>query len=148
MAFAKTLAGQFPTLGSPNFAGPPATTLAAGGNCATAQAIGIVTVAGVASTVTFNALGGPGFVSRGWVRVKTSSINAATTALVCSVRGTDGTTTVFLDAQANLLPGAAANQAVDVLLPFMSDLNMTSITVSVTTTTNVATVDIEAALNV
>lgn len=148
MAFVKTLASMFPTLGSPNFAGPPATTLVAGGTSATAQAIGIVTVAGVASTVTFTPFSGPGTVTRGWVRVKSTSINAATTVVVFNVKGTDGTTTVFLASQPNLLAlGAAAAQAVDVILPFMSDLNLTSIVVSITTTTNVGTFDIELALN-
>lgn len=148
MAFAKTLAGQFPTIGSPNFAGPPATTLAGGGTSATAQVIGVATAAGGGSqTVIFTPFSGPGFISRGWVRVKTSSINAATTTASFTVKGTDGTTTVFLITQANLLPGAAANQAIDVILPFMSDLNLTSVTVIVTTATNTGTFDIELALN-
>jgi hypothetical protein len=147
MAFVKTLASQFPTLGSPNFAGPPATTLTTGGNCATAQAIGIVTVAGTPITAVFTPFSGPGTITRGWVRVKTSSVNAATTSLIFTVKGTDGTTTVFLISQANLIPSAAANQAVDVILPFMSDLNLTSITVTITTATNTATVDVEVACN-
>lgn len=149
MAFVKTLASMFPTLGSPNFAGPPATTLAAGGTSATSQAIGVATAgAGGSQTVTFTPFTGPGTITRGWVRVKTSSINAATTTASFVLKGSDGTTTVFLANVANLLAsGAAANQAVDVIVPFMSDLNLTSLIVIVTTATNTATFDIEVAVN-
>jgi hypothetical protein len=148
MAFIKTLASMFPTLGSPNFAGPPATTLAGGGTSATPQAIGVTTVAGTPLSTTFTPFSGPGTITRGWVRVKSTSINAATTVVVFNIKATDGTTTVFLANVANLLAlGAAANQAVDVLVPFMSDLNLTSLIVTITTTTNVGTFDIECALN-
>lgn len=148
MAFVKTLASQFPTIGSPNFAGPPATTLAAGGTSATAQAIGVATAAGGGSrTVTFTPFSGPATITRGWVRVKTSSINAATTTASFTVSASDGTTTVFLFSQPNLLGGAAANQAIDIMFPFMSDLNLTSIAVVVTTATNTASFDIEVACN-
>lgn len=148
MAFVKTLASMFPTLGSPNFAGPPATTLAAGGTSPTPQAIGVATAGGGGSqTVTFTPFTGPATITRGWVRVKTTSINAATTSATASIRGSDGTTTVFLAAVPNALPGAGANQAVDYLIPFMSDLNLTSIIVVVTTVTNTATFDIEVAVN-
>lgn len=149
MAFVKTLASQFPTLGSPNFAGPPATTLAGGGTSATPQAISVATAGGGGSqTVTFTPLPGPGTITRGWVRVKTTSVNAATTSATASVRGTDGTTTVFFGAVPNAIPSAGANQAVDYIIPFMSDLNITSVIVVVTTATNTATFDVECALNV
>lgn len=148
MAFVKTVATIFPSFGSPNFAGPPATTLAGGGTSATAQAIGIVTVAGVASTVTFTPFTGPATISRGWVRIKSTSINAATTVVVANIKGSDGTTSQFYANIANLLPaGAAANQSVDVMVPFMSDLAITSLVVSITTTTNVGTFDVEVACN-
>lgn len=148
MAFVKTLASMFPTLGSPNFAGPPATTLAGGGTSATPQAIAIVTAGGGGSqTVTFTPISGPGTFTRGWVRVKTTSINAATTSVTASIRGSDGTTTQFFAAVPNALPGAAANQSVDYMIPFMSDLNLTSLIVVVTSATNTATFDVEAALN-
>lgn len=148
MAFVKTLASMFPTLGSPNFAGPPATTLAGGGTSATAQAIAIVTAGGGGSqTVTFTPISGPGTFTRGWVRIKTTSINAATTSATAVVKATDGTTTVFFAAVPNALPGAAANQAVDYIVPFMSDLNLTSLIVIVTTATNTGTFDVECALN-
>ena len=148
MAFVKTLASTFPTLGSPNFAGPPATTLAAGGTSPTAQAIAVATAGGGGSqTVTFTPFSGPGTVTRGWVRIKTSSINAATTSVTAVIKGTDGTTTVFWQPMANPLPGAAANQAADFIQPIMTDLNITSIIVIVTSATNTATFDIEVALN-
>src|SRR5215469_15665732 len=148
MAFVKTLASTFPTLGSPNFAGPPATTLAAGGTSPTAQAIGVATAGGGGSqTVTFTPFSGPGTITRGWVRIKTSSINAATTSVTAVIKGTDGTTTVFFPPMPNPLPSAAANQAADFMEPFMTDLNITSLIVIVTSATNTATFDIEVAVN-
>lgn len=143
MAVVNTLSRVLIGFGNPSFGGPPAVTLAAGGNTgAFAQAIGVV-VNNTTTTVTFNTIPGPGFFRVGWVRVKTTSINAATT-VTWKATLTDGSTTVQI-----IPPTAttAANTQIDNIFPFITDLNATSLTVSLTSGVNTATYDVEIAVN-
>ena len=76
--------------------------------------------------------------SRGKVRLKvTPGTNG--TGQITSITGTDGTTTVVLyDGDAN---ASAANQVQDFVWEFMTDLNLTSITITATVGTATATAD-------
>lgn len=133
---AKSLGGEMPTFG-----GPPAVTLAAGGNTgAFAQAIGVV-INAATTNVVFNTFPGPGFVRWGIIRVKTTSVNAATT-ITWKVTATDGTTTQQL---VNPTPVTAAGTNVDNNYFIYTDLNLTSITVAITSGVNTATYDVEFA---
>lgn len=143
MAFVNTAAKVMYGFGNPVFAGPPAVTLAAGGNTGLfAQAIAVV-VNATTTTVTFNSFPGNGVIRQGYIRVKTTAVNGATT-ITWKATLTDGTTTV------QIVPPTATTAAgtqIDNLFPFMTDLNATSITVSLTSGTNTATYDLEIAGN-
>lgn len=138
MAFVNTIAKFFQS-GLPTFGGPPAVTLAAGGNTgAFAQAVGVV-VNNTTTNVTFNTLPGPGFVRAGIVRVKTTSVNGATT-ITWKATGTDGVTTQ------QLIPPSATTAAgtnIDNNAEFYTDLNLTSVTIALTSGVNTATYDVE-----
>ena len=142
MAVVNTIAKFFQS-GLPTFGGPPAVTLAAGGNTGLfAQAIGVI-VNNATVTVTFNTFPGPGFVRAGIIRVKTTSVNGAATAISWKATGTDGVTTQQL-----IPPSPAttiAGQGIDNNAEFFCDLNLTSISVAITDTTNTATFDCEIA---
>lgn len=140
MAFVMTIAQNFPGWGVPNFAGPSATVLAGGGNSATPQVTGVV-ANNATVTVTWNAFGGMGFIRRAWVRVKNTSVNAATT-LSYKITGTDGVTTVqFIPTT----PATAAGTITDMTFCFQSDLNLTSVTLSIIAGVNTSTSDCEIA---
>lgn len=143
MAFVNTIAKVLIGWGTPTFGGPPSTAAAGGGNVATAQATAVV-VNATTTTVTFNALGTGNAVARqGWVRLKSTSVNGATT-ITCKITGTDGTTTQQL---APVPAATAAGTNIDWVFPFMSDLNLTSIAVAITSGVNTATYDVEVAIN-
>lgn len=133
---AKALGGEMPTFG-----GPPAVTLAGGGNTGQfAQAIGVV-VNAATTNVVFNSFPGPGFIRWALVRVKTTSVNAATT-ITWKVTGTDGVTTQQLVAP---IPVTAAGTNIDNNYFLYTDLNLTSVTVALTSGVNTATYDVEIA---
>ena len=140
MAIVNTIAKFFQS-GLPTFGGPPAVTLAGGGNTGLfAQAIAVV-VNNTTTTVVFNTFPGPGFVRAGIVRVKTTSVNAATT-ITWKLTGTDGSTTQQLVPPT---PVSAAGTNIDNNAEFYTDLNLTSLTVSLTSGVNTATYDVEIA---
>lgn len=133
---AKSLGGEMPTFG-----GPPAVTLAGGGNTGLfAQAVAVV-VNNTTTTVTFNTFPGPGTLRWAWVRVKSTSVNAATT-ITFKVTGTDGTTTQQLIPP---YPTTAAGTIIDSSNFLYTDLNLTSIAVAITSGVNTATYDVELA---
>lgn len=140
MAFVMTIAQDFPSWGVPNFAGPPATVLTGGGNSSTPQVTGVV-VNNTTTTVTWNAFGGPGFIRRAWVRAKQTSINAATT-MSYRITGTDGVSTVQFIATT---PATVAGTLTDMTFCFQSDLNLTSVTLSIIAGVNTSTSDCEIA---
>jgi len=133
---AKALGGEMPTWG-----GPPAVTLAGGGNTGLfSQAISVV-VNATTTNVVFNTFPGPGFVRWGYIRVKTTSVNGATT-ITWKATATDGTTTQ------QLIPPVATTAAgtnIDNNFFIYSDLNLTSITVALASGVNTATYDVEFA---
>lgn len=133
---AKSLGAELPTWG-----GPPAVTLASGGNTGLfSQAVAVV-VNATTTTVTFNTFPGPGFLRWAVIRVKTTSVNGATT-ITWKATGTDGTTTVqFIPPTAT----TAAGTQIDNNYLIWSDLNLTSIAVALTSGVNTATYDIEIA---
>lgn len=133
---AKSLGAELPTFG-----GPPAVTLAGGGNTGLfAQAIAVV-VNAATTNVVFNTFPGPGTLRWAWIRVKTTSVNGATT-ITWKVTGTDGTTTQQLVAPS---PVTAAGTNIDNNAFIYTDLNLTSITVALTSGVNTATYDVEIA---
>lgn len=140
MAIVNTIAKFFQS-GLPTFGGPPAVTLAGGGNTGLfAQAVAVV-VNNTTTNVVFNTFPGPGFVRCGIVRVKTTSVNAATT-ITWKVTGTDGSTTQQLIPPT---PVSAAGTNIDNNAEFYTDLNLTSVTVALTSGVNTATYDVEIA---
>lgn len=88
-------------------------------------------------TITF-----PVAVTKGQIRSKSSATNAATTALRGAVTATDGTNTVRI--QPAWAATTAAGQNFDETYDFVSDLQITSITIpftlaGATTTTTIST---------
>lgn len=133
---AKSFGGEMPTFG-----GPPAVTLAAGGNTGLfAQAIGVV-VNAATTNVVFNTFPSAGFIRWAAIRVKTTSVNAATT-ITWKATGTDGVTTQQLVAP---YPTTVAGTNLDSNAYIFTDLNLTSITVALTSGVNTATYDVEIA---
>lgn len=89
---------------------------------------GKATMAAVAvNTMTIPIVGGP--LNTGIVRAKASGYTGAGGLTSMSVKGTDGTSTVDL----GLINGSGtATNVVDVMLEFITDLNLTSVTVVLT----------------
>lgn len=85
-----------------------------------------------------------GTVSAGLIRVKTLAIGAGGTNKVGVITVTDGTTTVQI--YAGDAVATAANQGLDEIFEFRSDLNITSITVNIVVAVANGTHDVEFAL--
>jgi hypothetical protein len=68
--------------------------------------------------------------TQGRLRIKSSAVNAATTQGIGVLTGSDGTNTVVL--ASTLLPTTAAGQNFDVIQEFSSDLQLTSLSFTVT----------------
>lgn len=85
--------------------------------------------------------------TQGRVRIKSSAVNAATTQAIGVLTGSDGTNTVVLGVA--LLPATAAGQNFDVIQEFSSDLQLTSLSYTVTLggATTTATVSTELFAN-
>src|SRR5215472_3871928 len=133
---ARSLGAELPTFG-----GPPAVTLAGGGNTGLfAQAVAVV-VNAATTNVVFNTFPGPAFLRWAWVRVKTTSVNGATT-ITWKATLTDGTTTQQVIPPT---PTTAAGTQIDNSYFVYTDLNATSITVALTSGVNTATYDVEIA---
>jgi hypothetical protein len=82
-------------------------------------------------------------ITKGQLRVKSSALNAATTASIGAVTVTDGTNVVVVYGQ--LLPGTTAGQAFDRLIRFACEIQATSLSFSTTLggTTVAATINSE-----
>jgi len=86
------------------------------------------------------------YVRSGKIRFKTTAAPASSTITGIVITGTDGTTTVTLDSRSYVASTAA--QLVDYLFEFLSELNLTTITVTVTEAGGTApTADLEIAGN-
>lgn len=85
--------------------------------------------------------------TKGRIRVKSSAVNAATTAAIGIVTGTDGTTTVTLKSAP--LATTAAGTGFDINFDFISDLQLTSISFTVTLagSSTIATINTELFAN-
>ena len=99
-----------------------------------------------ATTITLPASGSfAPTLSCGKIRVKTTTVGASSTSIITRITGTDGTTTV------NLYGGdtsaSAAGYGIDHTIEFMTDLNLTAISVIVTVGTADCTHDVEIAGN-
>lgn len=106
---------------------------------------GVATAAGTVN-ITIPASGSfAPTLSNGMVRVKTVSIVSGGTVLIGKITGTDGTTTVTLK-PADAAAGAA-NEKHDRVIPFCTDLDLTSITVTVIAATQDSVHDVEVAGN-
>lgn len=146
MAFGSTVSQVSHGFGNPTLGGTVGggVVLAGGGNVGGgAQATGVV-VNATTTTVVFNSLQtGTATLSKGWLRVKTTSVNGAAT-ITWKATLTDGSTTVQIVPPT---PTTAAGTQIDNIVPFMTDLAATSLTVSLTSGTNTATYDVEIAVN-
>lgn len=107
---------------------------------------GVATNSGGDTTITVPASGSlTPTLSKGMIRVKTATVGVNATVLLKSVTATDGSTTISLYA-----PDSAASSAgvgIERVIPFCTDLNLTSISVVLTVGTANCTHDVEVAGN-
>jgi len=105
--------------------------------------------ASATTTITVPASGSlsPTYASRGYVHVRLTRTAGAPVAVV-DITGTDGTTTEQLSPALTFTALGSASNA-NVVVPFITDLNLTSISVAVTLTGAAATanVDVDVAAN-
>jgi hypothetical protein len=95
-----------------------------------APLVQIYDVTALAASGTINLTNFPMPITQGQLRIKNSAPNAATTTAIATVTGTDGTNTVIL--QSNVLAATAAGGYFDLLIPFNSDLQLTTISIALT----------------
>ena len=109
--------------------------------------VSLLAQAVTAGTATaFTLTGFVNYVRSGKIRVKTTAAPASSTITGIVITGTDGTTTVTLGSYAYVATTAA--QLVDLLFEFISELNLTTVTVTITEAGGTApTADIELAGN-
>lgn len=119
MAFVNRLGTVLPSFGTPQ-ANDALFLLQ--GTALTAAGTKVITMAGLTPTV-----------SRGYVRVKLSGLAAAQTVTNFFVQLTDGTTTVDIYWNSpTTAPVQAATTQNDVTIPFLVDINATSLVVTIT----------------
>jgi hypothetical protein len=143
MAFLQSLTKNLPSWGTPTVAikregvatnvGTVTITVPSAGSFQTPTAAAGQTVFGTNSTL-----------SSGYFRVKTVSIVAGGTVQLGVCTATDGSTTVALIPQQTAL---AANTFIDMVVPFRTDLNLTSITITVIAGTQNSVHDVEVVGN-
>jgi len=140
MAFTRSIKESFPGFGSPsNYGKIEGNVQAAGTFSMIIPATGATTPSG---GTAFNTGGGPA-PSRGRVRLRTSSVNAATTILLVTITVTDGVSTVAIITPAVVTP---AGTLVDLTSEFNTELGITSVTATITTGVNTSTWDMEVAM--
>jgi hypothetical protein len=101
-------------------------------------------VAAPVATTAITTTAFTGTVSAGLIRVKTASTGAGGTNKVGTITVTDGVTTTQI--YAGDAVATPANQGLDEIFEFRSDLNITAITVNYTVAVAAGTVDVEWAL--
>ena len=79
--------------------------------------------------------------SAGIIRIKSATIGTNATFLVNSITGTDGTTTINLVGAVDT--ASSAGIGIDRIYHFLTELNLTSITINITVGTANSTVDAE-----
>jgi hypothetical protein len=116
------------------------------GNAVTSvQRVAVATNVG-ATTITLPASGSfAPTMSVGKLRVKTNSVGGASTSIVTKITGTDGVTTV--DLYGGDVAASTAGTGIDHTYEFTTDLNLTAISVVVTTGVANCTHDVEVAGN-
>jgi len=140
MAFTRSIKESFPGFGSAsNYGKVEGNVQAAGTFSMIIPATGATTPAG---GTAFNTSGGPA-PSRGRVRLRTVSVNAATTILMVTITVTDGVSVVAITTPAVVTP---AGTLVDLTYEFNTELSITSVTATITTGVNTSTWDMEVAM--
>lgn len=81
------------------------------------------------ASTAFTLTGFVNYVRSGWVRIKSITAVAAAGLSGIKITGTDGTTTVTLYQDGTT---RTVNELLDLVIPIISDLNLTTITVTVT----------------
>ena len=89
------------------------------------------TTAASPTVVTLTSFAGSGVCRMGWLKVRVVGLTSLVPTVI-TVTGTDGTTTVTL--YWSNLTSATSGQGIELIIPFLSELNLTTITLSVTHT--------------